>query len=204
MSKRTIIILVFLVFVLGCYGLPEKHAAITGSASTPGCEKVAVSVTELYTWHSWRIPDMSGWSQRGTDVLPVFSWQKAVIYWYEPARKSVKKVFEIWPPGGFKDRFSVRLDWWDNNGLYSVVSGCTPQKGKRDCYPPNYAYKKLKNDGRIVDIITIPAPPKEISDSYKICTVYLRGNEVTIGPNGGPWTPILRLNDKGDLEVLTQ
>lgn len=170
------------------YATAEENARITGTAAGPGCELIAVGVTR----QNLRYPLLgaSGWS-RG---VPTVTKNVAELWLLDTRTNTLRLATSIPSPKRWTDatRYAIVPRVLTDQRVVYTLHGC-PVENPNCTESSAYAYTA----GTKPKALAAP-PPLTAEDSamYRACTTsltYTADNtpQVSIGPTGGPWRPVL-------------
>lgn len=191
-------ILVYMLLISSAIG-SEVSARISGNAAGPNCSIVAVSVTRV----TLKYPLLGGlgWS-RG---VPRITRNVADLYLFQPVSKKLQLAASITAPRRWRDstRYAMHPRILPDGKVIFMTRGCP--KENENC--TEALYFNLRPGGGYSELSEWPEVTAQESTNLKRCTSYLTYEssnvQVSIGPTGGPWKPVLGFIDN-ELTVLPQ
>jgi len=175
----------------------ETNALISGNAAGPRCDVVAVAVVRM----TLRYPLLGGfgWS-RG---VPTITSNSADLYVYRAASRTLTRAARVEAPRRWRDssRYAMHPRVLPDGSVIFLLRGCP--KGDDNCTEARYF--RLQDKGGPAELPAWPEVSAQESLNLQQCTSYLTYEastvNVSIGPTGGPWRPVLKF-DRGELVVL--
>ena len=166
----------------------EPQARLRGDALSADCSLLAVGVSRFSLHYPW-LGGLSGWS-RG---VPSVRGMVGEVYVFDLQTRVLRKALSFKaPPRMAQDTdFSIRPRWLPDKQLVFSVRGCP--KDDQNC--KDLQFYSATAAGAVSELAEWPEVGAQESEGYQRCTSMLTYAEnktfVTIGPRGGPWTPVL-------------
>jgi uncharacterized membrane protein YuzA (DUF378 family) len=176
----------------------EPSARLRGDALSADCNWLAVGVSR-FNLHYPLLGGLSGWSQG----VPKVRGMVGVIYVFDLQTRTLRKAVSIKAPIRMAEDtdFSIRPRWLPGNRLIFSLRGCP----KEDQNCKDLQFYSASAAGGVSEMTEWPEVSAQESDGYQRCTSMLTYAEnktfVSVGPRGGPWTPVLAFDGKNLVPV---